>query len=580
MKNSWMDKRRSAITLAAAMLVGVVAGAAMAGSGGGGDDNDDDYIARQAVIRLGSGTTINQFNSQYGTTTLRSIAPRKIYLLRLPNNAGNEEVWLNNLLANPPAGLRWGELNYEGENGEGRTGSFYVSGRNFRNRFNTQFSRGRIGLQEAQTQSTGEGTIVGVLDTGVDATHELLQSRVLDNGFNFVDNNANTAEVENNIDEDGDGLFDESFGHGTFVAGLIAMVAPDAQILPVKVLNSDGHGDGFNFAAGVFYAIDQGADVINMSLGSTYSAQALEDALAEARARGVVVVGAAGNQASEIEEFPAMKDQGIGVVATDASDLKADFSNYHRKADLSAPGTQVYSAIPQNAQGHTYALWEGTSMSTPLVAGTAALLVSLHPEWPENHARHALVEATLMQSAVDIDPLNPDYERMLGSGRLDAAAAMQLDDAAAVWIDSVSIATGTLLSGDIEELLDDDAVALTARSRAGFNENDPHIMEARVEFATRGNLDDLELTIRSRLSEPGGAARIRLRKWTTNTWRQVDSHAIGTAWIERNVENISPLGVVRSSDGHLLLSIRHSMLATFTTGQFRSHIDFVVVDAD
>jgi len=547
-----------------------------------GDDGDDDgYLPRQAMVRLQAGMTIGQFNSQYGTTTLRAIGSRRIYLLQLPVPEGDEEEWLADLLGNPPAALRWAELNYEGQDGEGRTGSFYVSSLIAGNRFGSQYARNTLQLENAHAMSTGSGAIVAVLDTGVDATHPLLAPRIVAGGYNYVDNNSKTADVGDNLDNDGDGLVDESHGHGTFVAGLIAMVAPDAGILPIKVLDSDGRGAGFSFAAGVFRAIDKGADVINMSLGSTYSSQALEDALFESRLRGIVVVGAAGNQASDLEEFPAMKDDGIGVVAVDRNDIKADFSNFNDKADLSAPGVGIFSSIPENSEGHTYARWEGTSMATPLVAGTAALLVSLHPEWAEDHSRHALVQGTLEGSAVNIDPLNPGYQGMMGAGRINAAAAVQFDEPAVAWINNLSITQGTLLFGGIVDLLDDaDGRFVTVRSVAGFNANDPNIMEARVRFTTLATPDELEVSVRYRLNTPGGTALVRLRKWTNNTWQVLDSHSIGVDWMDRTVEGVNAAGLVRASDGRILLSIRHTVLASFTTSQFRSYLDLAEIDLE
>src|SRR5205823_5202141 len=135
-----------------------------------------------------------------------------------------------------------------------------------------------------------------IIDTGCDLNHpDLFRSIV--GGWDFVDNDASPTDVKDNIDNDRNGAIDEAFGHGTHVAGIIHLVAPDAQLLIVRVLDADGRGNMVDVAAGIRWAVNQGAKVINLSLGSsTHSGDALEHALDEAVTRGVVVVAAAGNQ--------------------------------------------------------------------------------------------------------------------------------------------------------------------------------------------------------------------------------------------------------------------------------------------
>src|SRR5262249_34715453 len=155
---------------------------------------------------------------------------------------------------------------------EGQTGSIYVRHNPLPNspiQFDNQYFTTLLGMPSAQQSSRGAGVMVAVLDTGVDASHETLTGHVLTNGYNFVTNSTVTTDAGDQIDNDGDQLVDEMTGHGTYVAGLIALTAPDAKILPVVVLDSEGNGDAFGVAQGMFYALDAGADVLNMSLGST-----------------------------------------------------------------------------------------------------------------------------------------------------------------------------------------------------------------------------------------------------------------------------------------------------------------------
>lgn len=563
-----MNNRFRWLVCAAALAAAVVAVPIRA--------QEDPPIELQVMIRLAPGYSIDAFNQQYGTQTLRSIVTRNTHLLLLPEGT-NEEAWNNALRQNPPPGYLWSEINYDGQDGEGRTGSFYVAGVNARNRYGTQYSRATLRLAEAHQTATGQGVIVAVLDTGVDATHPELIDRLLPNGYNFVDDNANTLDLPDGQDNDGDTLIDESHGHGTFMAGLVAMVAPDAKILPIKVLNSDGHGDGFLFAAGVYYAIDQGADVINMSLGSTYNAKAVEEAIAEAVSKGIVVVGAAGNMAwEEPREYPAMRSEVIGVVAVDENDIKAPFSNYNRKASLSAPGVGIYSTIPTDGQGYQYAEWLGTSPSTALVSGAAALVSQRVAHMPRTISKSLAIRAALEGSSVPIDHLNlPEYERMLGVGRVDAAAAMT-HDVSGTWLTGAIIRKGSLVGdGPWQGLIEVGGGQMRVRSVLAGTGN--HRMDLIVDATTTiSQPSGIDLKVRSRLSVPAGTARLFLRDFTTNKWVKVDEYALGRTMQAQRVNGL-PAGNFIDSAGRIRVMIRHVVTVPPASNYFDSFIDQVQV---
>src|SRR5262249_29821893 len=164
-------------------------------------------------------------------------------------------------------------------------------------------------------------------------------------------------------------------GHGTFVAGLIALVAPDCRIMPIKAFTPQGYSSVFLIAASIKFATDHGANIINLSCGSTEDSQLLRDAISYARAQGVLIFAAAGNEGvSNHPEYPAtLIDDVVGVGAVDDQGVRASFSNYGSGVDLVAPGVKIISAYPEG----NYALWNGTSFSTPLVAASAALVLAM-----------------------------------------------------------------------------------------------------------------------------------------------------------------------------------------------------------
>jgi subtilisin family serine protease len=275
-----------------------------------------------------------------------------------------------------------------------------------------------VGLRAAQQVSRGQGTLVAVLDTGVDPTHPLLAGRVVA-GRDYVDGDADPTDRMDGMDDDGDHQVDEAFGHGTHVAGIVALAAPGARILAIRVLDADGRGDMRTVASGLYHAIVRGARVINLSLGSLRPSAAVEYMLAQAERAGVVTVVSAGNWGSnQPAEFPATSDHALAVAACDNRRVAAPFTSYGSFVGLTAPGVEVRSAFPDDR----WMKWSGTSMSAPFVAGTAALLIALHPDWSQGD-----VEARLAGSAAPVTPLHGAMLAGLGAGALDAAAALAPD---------------------------------------------------------------------------------------------------------------------------------------------------------
>ncbi|MHB1355178.1 MAG: S8 family serine peptidase [Anaerolineae bacterium] len=257
----------------------------------------------------------------------------------------------------------------------------------------------------------GEVIIIAILDTGVDSNHPDLQDNLV-TGTTFV---AGTTTPED----------DQS--HGTHVAGIAAGiannggifgVAPRASIMPVKVCDSSGYCSNENIASGITWAVDNGAHVINMSLGGP-SSTIVYNAVRYAYENGVVIICAAGNtgNAGNTPMYPGAYDKVIAVAATDSNDNWASFSTYGNWVDVSAPGVSVYSSYPWITQYGLFKYDSGTSMSSPHVAGVAALIRKLRPNWTVEQ-----VYAHIRASVDDVGATG--YDIKTGTGRINALKAV------------------------------------------------------------------------------------------------------------------------------------------------------------
>jgi thermitase len=245
--------------------------------------------------------------------------------------------------------------------------------------------------------------LVAVIDTGVDFNHPFFLNRLSNQGYDFVD--LDTVPQ----DEPGGG----GYGHGTFVAGLIGVTAPGARILPIRAFGPDGTGSSFDIANAIFYAADRGAKVINLSFGFRSRDAFVEEAINYAYTKAFLV-SAAGNDNIKGLHFPSIKNKTLIVAATDDRDRKAEFSNYDKDVDVSAPGVQIYSTYP----GRRYAWWSGTSFAAPLASGQAALLLQLNPRY-SNNSLFNIIRST----GIDINAANPNFVNSLGK-RIDCKNAV------------------------------------------------------------------------------------------------------------------------------------------------------------
>jgi subtilisin family serine protease len=256
---------------------------------------------------------------------------------------------------------------------------------------------------------TGEGVVVAVVDTGVDWNHPDLASQIWVNVDDIAgnglddDHNGFVDDVRGWDFSFGDNNPDDGNGHGTHVAGTIAAerngfgatgIAPDATIMPVRVLGNNGSGTAQAVAAGIRYAAQNGADIINLSLGGALST-AIQSAIQFAQSLNVLVVAAAGNEYAATPGYPARFSSSmnnvLSVGAHSSSNQIASFSNdvgASGAVQVDAPGANVYSTYA----GDGYARLSGTSMATPHVAGLAALALSANPSLSASALRTLIVD--------------------------------------------------------------------------------------------------------------------------------------------------------------------------------------------
>jgi subtilisin family serine protease len=293
---------------------------------------------------------------------------------------------------------------------------------------------------QAASGFTGTGITVAVIDTGVDTSHPALQPALV-SGFNFIANVADPSELIDLSPDmaaalaqsstsilDGQNLVQMNsstmailsqsstsildgppgeFGHGTMTAGLVHLVAPGAQIMSLKAFAGDGSSDLFNIVRAIYYAVDNGANVISMSFEIAQSSPALQNAIQYALSKNVVVVASSGNDGGQVLVYPSAYNSVIGVGSTSNSDVKSSFTNFGTNSVfIAAPGEGVITTYP----GGNYAAGWGTSFSAPLVAGEAALVLQARPTYKVGDVANAITRAVAVQQ--------------MGHGRVDLCLAL------------------------------------------------------------------------------------------------------------------------------------------------------------
>ncbi|MBI2621183.1 MAG: peptidase S8 [Candidatus Levybacteria bacterium] len=278
--------------------------------------------------------------------------------------------------------------------------------------YGSQWNLQKVLVEEAYDLAKGGGALIAVVDTGVDGSHPDLSGLVIE-GYNTIDENNNS--------------FDDH-GHGTHVAGIasaqtdngsgIASMSFASSVLPVKVLNKDGVGTYADVSEGIIYASDNGARIVNLSLGGSSDSETLKRAVRYAQSKGSILVAAAGNSGNDAPVYPAAYEGVLAVSASDKNDNLAPFSSYGSNIFAASPGVSITSSVP----GSDYKQASGTSMAAPHVSGLLALSISHKPELSNSELIDQIKQNAekVGQYSYNEDGWNPYF----GYGRISAGKTL------------------------------------------------------------------------------------------------------------------------------------------------------------
>ena len=375
----------------------------------------------------------------------RKVGQSDLHVVDLPANASEKAV-VERLLKNPH--VKYAEL-------DRLVSPNFVANDPY---LGSEWHINKVNAPAAWDVTQGSGIIIAILDSGVDGTHPDLAAQMVP-GFNFMDNNTNTADVN---------------GHGTAVAGVaaastnngmgVAGVAGQARIMPVRIADANAYAYYSTIAQGITYAADHGARIANCSYGGVAGSAAIQSAAQYMKSKGGLVFVSAGNNG--VDENITPTTTMIAVSATDETDNRTSWSSYGNFVSLAAPGITYTTS-----RGGNYDQWMGTSFSSPLAAGVAALMMAAKPSLDSPQ-----VEKLMFSTAVDIGAAGRDI--YYGYGRVDASAAVKAAAASVSTVDTQAPAVA------ISAPLGSSSVSGVVPVNVGATDN---VGVARVELKVNGN---------------------------------------------------------------------------------------------
>ncbi len=423
-----MEKRlrtnlRTIMTIAVVMVL-VLAGFGIVQAGG-----SKDFVPGELLIQAKPGVTrkaVDNLLHPHGAVTAGEIENIRVRRIKVPEDALEQ---VKKALSNNP-NIQFVEENFIAEAG-------YVPNDE---RYPSQWHLPMIAAPDGWDYTTGSQSVpIAIIDSGVDPTHPDLAGNLIA-GYNFLGNNTDTQDIQ---------------GHGTAVAGSaaamtdnitgVAGVAWNSPIMPLVVVNTDGSATYYDIAQAINYAADQGVRIMNISLGGSSSSSTLQNAVNYAWNKGAVIIAAASNYSTDTPYYPAACANVVAASATTSSDTFASFSNYGTWVDISAPGASILTT----SRGGGYGSWSGTSFSSPITAGVAALILSANPS-----LTNAQVVDILTQNADDLG--STGFDKYFGYGRVNAfqsilaaLAAVPDEDTIDPSVEITSPQDGTSVNGSL-----------------------------------------------------------------------------------------------------------------------------------
>lgn len=430
------------------MAVAVAMVLVLSGFGFAQTDSSKKFVPGELLIQIKPGVAkgdVDNLVHAHGGVNAGEIENIKVRRIKVPEHALEQ---VKKALSNNP-NLTFVEENFIAEAG-------YVPNDP---KYSSQWHLPTIEAPGAWDLTTdAQGVPIAIIDSGVDPTHPDLVGNLIA-GYNFIGNNTDTQDV---------------LGHGTAVAGSaaamtdnatgVASVAGNSPIMPLVVLNANDSATYYDIARAINYAADQGVRIMNISIGGTSYSSTLQNAVNYAWDKGAVIIAAAHNYSTDTPYYPAACTNVVAVSATTSSDTLASFSNYGNWIDISAPGTYILTT----SRGGGYGNWNGTSFSSPITAGVAALILSANPS-----LTNVQVVDILTQSADDLG--STGFDTYFGYGRVNAFQSTQAALDAAPEEDtidpSVAITSpqdGTTVNGSL-------TVSVSATDEGGVDQVDLYV---------------------------------------------------------------------------------------------------------